>query len=222
MESFIKANVAKLRPLAESELDKDYKEAGWLLTTEVPEDMQDAVAKELGYARGMIADKNNPGKSMRGWRKIIPRNTMVNGANAAIFDDEGRILLGQRWNSKGPNGEPVWEVPGGGNRFGESYVDCCLREAGEETGFKVQVVGLCGIFSAAGDKILEYADGERRQCCGVVLACKVVGGELDFSNEAEDMRWFTPDEARQLAMTPLHRYQLDIALTPVVQRPFIG
>ena len=55
------------------------------------------------------------------------------GVGVLIFDHH-RLLLGQRQQSHG-NG--TWGPPGGHLEFGETFQECALREAKEETGLVI-------------------------------------------------------------------------------------
>lgn len=63
------------------------------------------------------------------------------GAAAAIFDDQGRILL-VRHNYERHN----WEIPGGIGEPGESAAETARREVREEIGLDVEVVRLTGVY----------------------------------------------------------------------------
>src|SRR5689334_14271890 len=60
----------------------------------------------------------------------------VVGVSALIRDEQGRILL-LRHTYRGSN---PWGLPGGGLKPGESLERCLLRELGEETGLRVEIV----------------------------------------------------------------------------------
>jgi len=62
-------------------------------------------------------------------------------ANAAIFDEQGRILL-----VKHTYGRENWELPGGVAEFNESIVETAVREAREETGLQVAAEHTTGIY----------------------------------------------------------------------------
>ena len=62
-------------------------------------------------------------------------------ANAAIFDENGRILL-----VKHTYGRENWEIPGGVAEFNESIVQTAVREAREETGLQVAAEHTSGIY----------------------------------------------------------------------------
>ncbi len=62
-------------------------------------------------------------------------------AFGAIFDDQGRILCVKR-----NYGDRTWTVPGGGIEDGESPLQAAQREAYEETGCRVEVKHLIGVY----------------------------------------------------------------------------
>lgn len=67
----------------------------------------------------------------------------VSGSQIVVVRD-GRVLLQLRpW-------PPGWELPGGHCRAGEDPAACAVREAEEETGYRVTVVGLAGVYTWAG------------------------------------------------------------------------
>jgi 8-oxo-dGTP diphosphatase len=63
------------------------------------------------------------------------------GAAAIIFDEAGRVLL-----VKHTYGELNWELPGGGSEGNESMSGTAVRETWEETGLRVEVERLIGIY----------------------------------------------------------------------------
>jgi 8-oxo-dGTP pyrophosphatase MutT (NUDIX family) len=96
----------------------------------------------------------------------------VTGAQVAILR-EGRILVQLRvW-------PPGWELPGGHSELGESPADTALREAREETGFEVRMIGIVGVYRW---------EGLRRTADAVYLA-EVVGGEPRRSLESMSQRF---------------------------------
>lgn len=58
------------------------------------------------------------------------------GVGVVIWRD-GKFLMGKRRNSHGHN---TWSVPGGHLEFGETYAECAVREALEETGMYINNV----------------------------------------------------------------------------------
>ena len=63
------------------------------------------------------------------------------GANAAILDDQDRVLL-----VKHTYGRLNWELPGGVAEYNESVVETAVREAREETGLDVSAKHTTGIY----------------------------------------------------------------------------
>ena len=73
---------------------------------------------------------------------IFSKPTPVSGGDAAIIDDQGRILLVQRAD----NG--LWAMPGGALEVGETPAEGVVREAWEETGVRCQPIALVGVFDS--------------------------------------------------------------------------
>lgn len=101
------------------------------------------------------------------------------GADAAIFDDEGRILLMKRTDNQ------KWCVPCGLEEVGESPAQCAIREAKEETGLDVRVVQLVDAFTR-----LPSAEYTPYTLVSVVYLCEVTGGELGSSHEDLGLRYW--------------------------------
>jgi 8-oxo-dGTP pyrophosphatase MutT (NUDIX family) len=101
----------------------------------------------------------------------------VGGAQLAILD-RGRVLLQLRpW-------PPGWELPGGHCEPGEEPADTATREAEEETGHAVRVLGLVGVYSWEG----------LRAAGDAVFLGEITGGRAHRSIEAWSIRLFAPDE----------------------------
>jgi ADP-ribose pyrophosphatase YjhB (NUDIX family) len=73
---------------------------------------------------------------------IFARPTPLMTGDAAIIDNEGRILLIRRAD----NG--LWALPGGALDVGETPAEGVQREALEETGFHGRAVSLVGVFDS--------------------------------------------------------------------------
>lgn len=62
------------------------------------------------------------------------------GVAVAVFNEQGQILLQQRWNG-------MWGVPGGFVELGESIEAAGRREVLEETGIEIGTLQLATVFS---------------------------------------------------------------------------
>lgn len=71
------------------------------------------------------------------------------GVIGIIENEQGKILISQRFNPEVPKAHLKWDVPGGKIEKGESPREAILREIAEETGLKVKVLKKLGkpIFS---------------------------------------------------------------------------
>ena len=66
---------------------------------------------------------------------------------------------------------------------GEDITSCCIREVEEETGFRINVVRLIGIYSDP-SHVVAYDDGEVRQSFSICFAGNIVSGSLGTSAES--------------------------------------
>lgn len=99
------------------------------------------------------------------------------GVFATIRDERGRVLLCHRTDCD------WWNQPGGGLEGSETPWQGVVREAREECGLEVVVERLAGVYSWAPKKneiIFSFV-------------CRVTGGTLGTSDEADDVDYFSPD-----------------------------
>ena len=137
-----------------------------------------------------IVDNRDSVEIERIFRGHIEMRTPFVGVAAAIFNDEGKLLIVQRSD----NGK--WNMPGGAADVGEPPSAVAVREVWEETGLRVRPVRLLGV-----------TDGPTTGSTSPVhlyhldFLCEVIGGELTLTNETTAYGYFTEEEAMRL---PLH------------------
>ncbi|MFC4515359.1 NUDIX hydrolase [Streptomyces ehimensis] len=112
----------------------------------------------------------------------------------AVVRDDGRLLSIRRAD----NG--TWELPGGVLELSESPEDGVVREVHEETGIRVEVDELTGVYK-----------NTSRGIVALVFRCKPSGGSERTSSESTAVEWLTPDEVAE-RMTPVFAVRLLDAL----------
>src|SRR3954447_23631318 len=125
--------------------------------------------------------------------------TLMVGCAAVIFDSPKgeKILLTRRSD----NGK--WCLPGGRMEPGESAAEACEREVLEETGLRVTVTKLSGVYTSP-DWVIQYGDGNRHQLVAFSFICEPLGGELALSDETTEYGWYTPAQIAAMDLVEHH------------------
>jgi len=97
----------------------------------------------------------------------------IGGVRVVIPDEEGRILMVKQHHEE----RDIWMVPGGGIEEGENSIEAAIREAKEETGLDIEVIGVAWH--------IEEVSPERGQRFVNYMIGKVVGGELGLGYDPE-------------------------------------
>jgi 8-oxo-dGTP diphosphatase len=103
--------------------------------------------------------------------------------------DKGHVVLVRRLN---PPFEGCWALPGGFVDLGETVEKAVVREVLEETGLKVRIVRLVGV----------YSDPKRdpiRHTVSACFLCRKAGGRLKSGSDAGDVKWFPLKNLPKLA-----------------------
>ncbi|GAB4504038.1 MAG: NUDIX domain-containing protein [Anaerolineales bacterium] len=129
------------------------------------------------------------------------------GCSAVLFDDSRqKVLLTRRVD----NG--LWCLPGGGMEAGESVEECCVREVFEETGLRVRVKRLIGVYSNP-NQLVVYPDGNQAHFVVMNFEVEVVGGELGLSDETSETGYFTLTEMQSMPVHDRHAERVADALS---------
>jgi ADP-ribose pyrophosphatase YjhB (NUDIX family) len=98
------------------------------------------------------------------------------GVDAAIFDEEQRLLLHKR------SDDGKWSLPCGWVEVGESLAEAAVREVKEETGLAVEPTYILGIYDSKA-----IAPHAPHSSCYILYLCEPRGGSLVISHESTDI-----------------------------------
>lgn len=113
----------------------------------------------------------------------------------AIIIENGRVLLVKRGH---PPLEGEWSIPGGVLEVGELLREAAIREAKEETSLTVETGEILGVF----DRLIRTGDRVQYHYVLIDFLCRRVAGELKPGSDADEVRWFTPEELPCLNLAP--------------------
>ena len=134
----------------------------------------------------------------------------------AVRDDRGQLLLVRRCDSG------TWELPGGRVDVGESAVEAAVRETSEESGIRVRITGLVGLFTDPAWVVEAVGGNEIRQQFVVCFHGRTIWGRPHPDlQEASDAAWFEPADVAALPVQPAARLLIVHALSGA-DEPHLG
>ncbi len=116
------------------------------------------------------------GQVIESFRRELGYITPKVGVDAAIFDNDGRILLVKR------SDDGTWCLPCGWAEIGLTPEENIVREVREETGLEVEVRELIGIMPFFPER-----GGGPHAGYGLLYYCVPIGGSLQPSHETPDL-----------------------------------
>jgi 8-oxo-dGTP diphosphatase len=115
----------------------------------------------------------------------------------AVRNERGKLLLVRRCDSG------TWELPGGRVDVGESAVEAAVRETSEESGLRVRITGLVGLFTDPACVVESAAGDEVRQQFVVCFHGRAMWGKPHPDlQETSDAAWFDPADVAALPVQP--------------------
>jgi ADP-ribose pyrophosphatase YjhB (NUDIX family) len=114
--------------------------------------------------------------------------TPLSAADAAVFDDAGRILLMRRHDTG------LWATPGGACEVGEPPAQTAVRELAEEVGVQAEPVTLLGVWDSR-----RHRSRSPLHLYHHIFLCRATSGTPTPSAEATEVGYFAPDDLPPLS-----------------------
>lgn len=141
------------------------------------------------------------------YREDAPKaNSIKPAAAVAILNKNRELLMLHRKDNK------KWTMPGGTLEFGESMVDCALREVQEESGLCVEIKDIIGTYTDPNIRIA-YSDGEVRQEFTIVYYGEANDFKVKLDEESSNYVWVPLDEVRKLPLADSQRRRIEDVIT---------
>ena len=118
-------------------------------------------------------------------------------ACGVLIQRGGTILLARRGHEPRRN---AWGIPAGFMEYGEHPEKTAVREALEETGLRVRLTGLFGVYAGR--------DDPRTRAVLILYHARVVGGKLQAGDDAIELGYFPLDRLPRPIAFRSHREAL--------------
>ncbi len=138
--------------------------------------------------------------------RIGRQGQLFMACSAAIYDAQHRLLLTRRSDNL------RWCLPGGHMEPGESVSETCIREVWEETGLRIVVKRLIGVYSSP-NFLLEYPNRGSFQPVILNFEGEVIGGLLQTTSEVAEVGYFTHSEIVAMDVLEHHRSRIHDAFS---------
>jgi len=116
---------------------------------------------------------------------------LLPGVTAVIRDGE-RFLLARHRHSG------LWSLIGGAVEPGEEPAEALHREVGEETGGRVRIRGVVGVYGGE-PMMVTYPNGDRVGYVTTAYDCELLSDAVADQDELLEVRWFSREEIASLA-----------------------
>jgi len=172
---------------------------------------------EIGLGSGLVEQGVIAGRRIHFHDPDAPTATVVApSVFVAVCNDRGELLLVRRCDSG------TWELPGGRVDVGESAVEAAVRETSEESGLRVRITGLVGLFTDPACVVESATGDEVRQQFVVCFHGRAIWGRpRPDLHETSDAAWVDPADVAALPMEPAARLLIVYALSGA-DEPHLG
>ena len=116
------------------------------------------------------------------------------GVGGLVIDKDKLLLIKRAYEPS----SGLWSIPGGLLEVGEELEEAVAREIEEETGIKVEVKELLGVFNFV---IRDEAGKVKYHYVLIDFLAKPVGGKLRPSRETLDVRWVSLKDIEKYSLT---------------------
>ncbi|HZR43399.1 MAG TPA: NUDIX hydrolase [Ktedonobacteraceae bacterium] len=131
---------------------------------------------------------------------------------AAIFRDDTILLVKER-------SDGGWTLPGGWADVGDSPSESAVREAWEESGYRVRATRLLAVYDR--DKERHGHPPLPYQIYKLFFECEIIGGAPTSSSETDGVAFFSLDDLPPLSLTRITPVQIK-RLFELHQQPELG
>jgi len=114
-----------------------------------------------------------------------------------VVERAGKVLLARRGHEPRKD---AWGIPAGFMEYGEHPEATAIREALEETGLRVKLTGLYGVYAGR--------DDPRTRAVLILYRARVMGGRLRPGDDASELGYFPLDSLPRPIAFRAHREAL--------------
>jgi len=118
----------------------------------------------------------------------MPLNTPTLTVDGIVVDKNRVVLIRRLY----PPFRGCWALPGGFVEVGESVEQAVIREVFEESGLKVKVKKLVGVYS-------NPKRDPRRHTVSACFLCRKVSGKIKAGSDSKEVAWFSLKKLPKLA-----------------------
>ena len=136
------------------------------------------------------------------YNENAPKVNSIKPAAAVSIVKDNKILMLKRTDNK------KWTMPGGTLEYGESLIDCAIREVKEEAGLNVKVKDIIGTYTDP-NIVVAYSDGEVRQEFTVLYYGEIISGEILIDEESSEYKWVELKDVLGLELADSQRRRLN-------------